>query len=245
MFELVRWLDCLPDDVTNAVVVANEVLDAMPVECFKVVANNIETLMVGFDNDELVSSVKKMHEEGDGTSKGWCYEWDSEVAQKALLRTHTTVNTIRHLSENSTPPQRVFSIGRVFRNEAIDAKHLPEFMQVEGIIMEEGSNLKMLFGILTEFYKQLGFEKTRIRPGYFPYTEPSLEVDIFFNGEWMELGGAGIFRPEVVSPLGIDDPVLAWGMGLERLAMVVFDVKDMRSLYISDIDWVKRARVPL
>ena len=85
----------------------------------------------------------------------------------------------------------------------------------------------------------MGFEEIRIRPGYFPYTEPSLEVDVFYKGKWMELGGAGIFRPEVTLPSGLKEPVLAWGLGLERLAMMVLDRKDIRDLYFSDVDWLR------
>ena len=138
-----------------------------------------------------------------------------------------------------TPPVKVFSVGPVFRKEAVDATHLPEFIQVEGIVMEEGANMEMLVGLLKEFYGRMGIENLRIRPGYFPYTEPSLEPEIFHNGNWMELGGAGIFRPEVTKPLGVKHPVLAWGLGLERLVMTLLDMKDIRKLYVSDIDWLR------
>jgi phenylalanyl-tRNA synthetase alpha chain len=136
---------------------------------------------------------------------------------------------------------KVFSIGRVFRREALDSTHLPEFQQIEGIVMEEKANLRMLMGILTEFYKKLGFEKIRIRPGYFPYTEPSLEVEIKLGEKWLEYGGAGIFRPEVTHPFGVKHPVLAWGLGLERLVMLRYNLKDIRGLYFNDIDWLKNA----
>ena len=86
----------------------------------------------------------------------------------------------------------------------------------------------------------MGFEKIRIRPGYFPYTEPSMEVEVFWNNKWMELGGSGLFRPEVTEPIGVKEPVLAWGLGLERLAMLKFGLKDMRKLYISDLDWLQK-----
>lgn len=156
------------------------------------------------------------------------------------MRTHTTVNTIRYLYEHPKPPCKVFSLGRVFRKENIDATHLPEFYQIEGIIHEEDANFKQLIGVLKEFYKRMGFEKIRCRPGYFPYTEPSMEVDVFYNNKWMELGGSGIFRPEVTKPIGVKNPVLAWGLGLERLAMLKFGLKDIRELYISDLEWLRR-----
>lgn len=185
-----------------------------------------------------------IHENGGDTgSRGWEYEWSREKADRPILRTHTTVSTIRHLYEDPEPPVRVFSIEKVFRNEAIDSTHLPEFYQIEGIMVEKGASFEMLIGFLKEFYSKMGFEKIRVRPGYFPYTEPSLEVDVYFNNRWMELGGAGIFRPEVTLPAGVKEPVLAWGLGLERLAMSLLDVKDIRQLYISDVDWLREKKI--
>jgi phenylalanyl-tRNA synthetase alpha chain len=189
---------------------------------------------------KMVDRVKNMHEHGGEIgSRGWQYEWETAEAQKTLLRTHTTGLTIKYLSENPDPPVKVFSIGRVFRKEAITYKHLPEFTQIEGIVMEEDASFPMLIGILKEFYKRMGFEKIQVRPAYFPYTEPSMEVWVEFKGKWMELGGSGIFRPEVTAPFGIKHPVLAWGLGLERLAMLRLDLKDIRQLYLSDLDWIR------
>ncbi|MCK4949069.1 MAG: phenylalanine--tRNA ligase subunit alpha [Thermoplasmata archaeon] len=193
--------------------------------------------------EELVQRIKEMHESGgDTASEGWKYDWDVDEARKAILRTHTTVNTLRYLSEHPDPPIKVFSVGRVFRREAMDSKHLPEFIQVEGIVMEEGANLAMLIGVLKEFYRKMGYDKINIRPGYFPYTEPSLEVEMYLNGEWVELGGAGILRPEVTRPFGVKHPVLAWGLGLERLVMALTSTADMRTIYVSDIEWLKKAK---
>jgi phenylalanyl-tRNA synthetase alpha chain len=190
---------------------------------------------------DLIDRIAKVHEDGGMTSStGWGYKFSIKEGQRALLRTHTTVNTIRYLYNNPKPPSKVFSIGRVFRKENIDSTHLPEFYQIEGIIHEEGSNFRQLIGILKEFYKRMGFEKVRCRPGYFPYTEPSMEVEVFWNDRWMELGGSGIFRPEVTEPIGIKSPVLAWGLGLERLAMLRFDLNDIRDLYISDLGWLRK-----
>jgi len=194
--------------------------------------------------EKLVEIIREVHENGWKTgSKGWGYQWDLEEARKLLLRTHTTVNTIRYLSTHPEPPLKVFSIGRVFRNEEIDAHHLPEFMQVEGIVCEKGGDFDMLCALLREFYRKMGIEDIRIRPGYFPYTEPSLEVDILYDGKWMELGGAGIFRPEVTAPHGVKYPVLAWGLGLERLAMLKWNLSDIRDLYLIDIDWLRKASI--
>jgi len=196
---------------------------------------------IKIDEKKLVDEIAKVHENGGSTSStGWGYEFSKSEGERALLRTHTTVNTIRYLYNNPKPPSKVFSIGRVFRKESIDATHLPEFYQIEGIVHEEDTNFRQLIGVLKEFYKRMGFEKIRFRPGYFPYTEPSMEVEVFWNGEWMELGGSGIFRPEVTEPVGIKNPVLAWGLGLERLAMLKFGVTDIRSLYISDLEWLRK-----
>ena len=198
-------------------------------------------LKISINEPQLVKEIARVHENGGTTgSTGWGGTFSKSEGERALLRTHTTVNTIRYLYNHPTPPCKVFSLERVFRKEDIDTTHLPEFYQIEGIIYEENANFRQLIGILKEFYRRMGFEKIRFRPGYFPYTEPSMEVEVFWNGKWMELGGSGIFRPEVTEPLGVKTPVLAWGLGLERLAMLRYGLTDIRSLYISDLDWLRK-----
>ena len=195
---------------------------------------------IALTDDELINKVSALHEHGGDTgSAGWGCRWERGPAERALLRTHTTVGTIRHLAEHPEPPVRVFSVGRVFRREAVDATHLPEFTQVEGIIMEPAASFAMLITVLREFYRRMGFDDVRVRPAYFPYTEPSLEVEVRFGGRWLELGGAGIFRPEVTAPFDIAHPVLAWGLGLERLAMLRLGLTDIRMLYQSDLEWLR------
>jgi len=181
---------------------------------------------------KIVKRVKRMHEKGDKESKGWRYKWKEEEAKKPVLRTHTTAVTIKALREVE-PPAKIFSIGKAFRNETIDYSHLPEFNQVEGIVASEEVNFRNLLGYLKEFYKKMGFEKIRFRPGYFPYTEMSVEPEVYYEpkDEWLEMGGAGIFRPEVTKPMGIDVPVLAWGLGLERIPMLDPEIKDIRDFY--------------
>lgn len=193
------------------------------------------------DVDEvLIKKISEIHENGGKTgSKGWKYSFNTEESKRALLRTHTTVNTIRYLSMNPVPPAKVFSIERVFRRENIDSTHLPEFHQIEGIVYEKNANFCMLKGILKEFYTRMGFEKIRFRPSYFPYTEPSLEIEVMWKDKWIELGGAGIFRPEVTHPFGVKEQVLAWGLGLERIAMIMLGLDDIRKLYFSDIGWLR------
>ena len=184
---------------------------------------------------------RKVHEHGHDTgSKGWGLDFDKEESKKSLLRTHTTVNTVRHIAENPDEPCRVFGIGRVFRQESIDRTHLPEFYQIEGIIHEPEANLPMLISTLRTFYSKMGFPDVRVRPAYFPYTEPSVEVDVLWKGEWLELGGSGIFRPEVTEPLGTEWPVCAWGLGLERLAMLILELDDIRELYQPDLERLDR-----
>ncbi|MBQ70218.1 MAG: phenylalanine--tRNA ligase subunit alpha [Euryarchaeota archaeon] len=191
-------------------------------------------------SEDLMSKWKSIHEDGGDTgSTGWGGSFSFDTAQRSLLRTHTTVNTIQYLAKHPKEACRVFSVDRVFRKEAIDRTHLPEFHQIEGIIMEEGANLQMLVTTLKTFYAKMGYPEVRVRPAYFPYTEPSLEIEVKWHGKWLELGGAGIFRPEVTEPLGIQSPVLAWGMGLERLAMLVLGLDDIRQLYISDLEWLR------
>ena len=183
----------------------------------------------------------KVHEHGHDTgSRGWGGTFDQNEARKALLRTHTTVNTVRHIADNPDQPCRVFGIGRVFRQESIDRTHLPEFYQIEGIIHEADANLPMLISTLKTFYSKMGFPDVRVRPAYFPYTEPSVEVDVMWKGEWLELGGSGIFRPEVTEPLGTEWPVCAWGLGLERLAMLILELDDIRELYQPDLERLRR-----
>jgi phenylalanyl-tRNA synthetase, alpha subunit len=196
------------------------------------------------EDEELVKKVKDIHENGGSTgSTGWGGTWSREKAESALLRTHSTVSSIKYVAENPDAPQKAFSISRIFRNESIDSTHLPEFTQIEGIVIDENGNFNMLVSMIREFYSKMGFDHIRIRPAYFPYTEPSLELEVFFNGKWMELGGAGIFRPEVVEPFGVKYPVLAWGFGFERLAMLKWNIKDIRDLYISDIDLLRKNTV--
>ena len=189
---------------------------------------------------KIAGKIKEIHENGGGTSsEGWGGKWSMDETEKTVLRTHTTVNSIRYLSEHPESPLKVFTIGRNFRRENIDSTHLPEFTQIEGILSEENADFNMLVGILKEFYKRIGFEKIKIKPSYFPFTEPSLEVLVEYGGKTLEMGGAGIFRPEVTAPFNVKAPVLAWGLGLERLAMIRLGLKDIRELYMSDIAWLR------
>jgi len=191
----------------------------------------------------IVNKVAKTHENGWKTgSRGWQYSWSPEEAKKLVFRTHTTATTIRYLAEHKEPPVKVFSVDRVYRNEKMDYKSLAEFHQIEGIIMDKNVTLRDLIGTLKEFYLRLGLEKVRFWPSYFPYTEPSAQSTVYIPElkKWFELCGMGIFRPEVLAPLGIKYPVLAWGGGLERLIMLKLGLDDIRFLYKNDLGWIRR-----
>ncbi|AFV24291.1 phenylalanyl-tRNA synthetase subunit alpha [Methanolobus psychrophilus R15] len=194
---------------------------------------------------EYTDNVCAMHEYGGDTdSTGWGGTWSEEVACKNVLRTHTTALTIKYLADNPNPPVKAFSIDRAYRRETIDPTHTPEFEQLEGVVMDKDMSFANLLGCLKEFYHRMGFEDVRFRPGYFPYTEPSVEPEVYVEGlGWVELGGAGVFRKEVTQPLGIKYPVLAWGLGVSRLAMLKLGLKDLRLLYQSDIEWLRNSEI--
>jgi len=194
-------------------------------------------------DEELVQRVQATHEDGGDTgSTGWHYRWNRELAHKPVLRTHTTAATIRAVARHKQgQPGKYFIIGPVFRRETVDYKHLPVFHQVDGIIIDKDASLSNLVGTLTAFYAKMGFPKVKVVPSFFPYTEPSAEVHLYLEsrGDWVEMGGSGIFRPEVTLPVGITDRVLAWGLGLERLAMFVHDVKSIGELFFATMPWLR------
>lgn len=206
----------------------------------------IDSPRFGKIDPELSSKICAMHEHGgDINSSGWGYNWDKRISEEYVLRTHTTSLSVRTLStlKSEDLPAKFFSVGKVFRNEKLDWKHLFEFYQTDGIVVDEDANFKHLLGYLKRFLNKMGHSKIRFRPAYFPYTEPSIEVDIYNKnkGEWVELLGAGIFRPEVVVPLlGKDIPVLAWGPGFGRLIMEYYGLTDIRQKYTNDLDMMKK-----
>jgi len=196
---------------------------------------------------ELVKRIKKSHETGVEGSTGWQYSWDEEEAKKLVLRTHTTCLSAQTLAKLKPEelPAKFFAIGKCFRNETVDWSHGFEFNQTEGIVVDKNANFRNLLGYLREFYKKMGFEKVRFRPGYFPYTEPSVEIDAWHPEKkiWLELGGAGILRPEVVVPLlGQNIPVLAWGPGFDRILMDYYKIKDLREFYKNDLTKLRKMK---
>ena len=195
-----------------------------------------------------MENVKRAHEGGIDGSKGWQYKWDEEEAKRVLLRTHTTCLSARKLMEigkSGEFPAKYFALGKCFRNETVDWSHGFEFNQTEGIVVDENANFRQLLGYLVQFYKKMGYEKIRIRPAYFAYTEPSLEIDVFHpeRKEWVELGGAGMFRPEVTIPMfGRHIPVLAWGQGFDRIITEFFGINDLREVYKNDLNKLREMK---
>jgi len=196
---------------------------------------------------KIVKAIKESHEKGVDGSKGWQYNWDEEEAKKMVLRTHTTAissNTLASLKRENIPA-KFFAIGKCFRNETADWSHGFEFNQTEGIVVGENLNFRNLLGYLKEFFKKMGFEKIRFIPSYYPYTEPSVQIDVWHpeKKKWFELGGAGIFRPEVTIPLfGEKITVLAWGPGFDRMIMDYYNIKDLRDMYKNDLTQIRKMK---
>nr|AFK25008.1 phenylalanyl-tRNA synthetase, alpha subunit [uncultured archaeon] len=190
-----------------------------------------------FASPDQIKRVAQVHK------KGWRYDWSQNTAKKMVLRTHTTCVTVKYLADNKPHDARIFSLGRVFRNEKVSYKHLVEFNQVEGIVVGKNVSLRDLMGIQTEFYKKMGLYKIKFWPTFFPYTEPSLQTMVYNErlGKWVELFGMGIFRPEVTRPFGITSPVLAWGGGIERIAMLKYGLDDVREFYNNNLGWLRTA----
>ena len=192
-----------------------------------------------------ISAIKSAHETGANTgSKGWGYSWNEKEASRVVLRTHKTAVTVSYLAEKKPEDARVFSVGRVFRNEKSNYKHNPEFYQIEGVMVGEKLNLRNLIYILSKFYSKLGFHEIKFWPTFFPYTEPSLQTMVYRKdtGKWMELGGMGVFRPEVTLPLGVKNPVLAWGLSLDRLVMLRYGLGDIRQLFGANLSWLRNVK---
>lgn len=197
----------------------------------------------------VVKAVREAHENGGSTgSRGWQYNWDSEDARLNIMRTHTTCLSARTLASlrDSDLPAKFFAVGKCFRNETMDWSHLFEFNQFEGIVVDRDANFRHLLGYLKNFAIKIGFDKVRFRPAHFPYTEPSVEGEVYdpVHRKWIEVFAAGVFRPELVVPLlGKDIPVLAWGPGLDRMTLSYYNIKDLRELYKNDIKQLREIKM--
>ena len=192
--------------------------------------------------------VAAAHKDGGKTgSTGWRYVFDLERAKRLILRSQGTAVSARTLASGPKIPGKYFSIARCFRYDAVDATHAPDFYQVEGIVLGEDINFKALLGLLKLFGQEIAKASDfQFRPAYFPFTEPSVELHVKHPElGWMELGGAGIFRPEVTAPLGVNVPVIAWGLGLDRMAMVALGIQDIRDLFSRDLDFIRTKKIAL
>ncbi len=192
-------------------------------------------------NEKLVRRIKKVHENGWVTgSTGWRYKWNPEVAKRLILRTQTTAVSVRFLAQHTKPPVKMFCLSQVFRPDVLDARHAMEFHQCDGIVMDRGLTFRHLLGFLEEIGKALGLGKLSFKPGYFPFTEPSVEAFVYHPKlGWVEAAGAGLFRPEVAKPLGAKYPVLAWGIGIGRLAMAKLGIDDIRELHSRRLEFLR------
>eukprot|EP00735_Rhodelphis_limneticus_P002002 TRINITY_DN12741_c0_g1::TRINITY_DN12741_c0_g1_i1::g.28693::m.28693 TRINITY_DN12741_c0_g1::TRINITY_DN12741_c0_g1_i1::g.28693 ORF type:complete len:523 (+),score=113.08,sp/Q1JPX3/SYFA_DANRE/58.20/0.0,tRNA-synt_2d/PF01409.15/2.8e-91,tRNA-synt_2/PF00152.15/3.5e+02,tRNA-synt_2/PF00152.15/1.4e+03,tRNA-synt_2/PF00152.15/5.7e-05,tRNA-synt_2/PF00152.15/1.5e+02,tRNA-synt_2b/PF00587.20/0.0023,Terpene_synth_C/PF03936.11/0.17 TRINITY_DN12741_c0_g1_i1:62-1570(+) len=192
---------------------------------------------------DYLAKTKEVHERGGYGSLGYRYDWKEEEARKNLLRTHTTAVSSRMLyqmAKDGFRPAKYFSIDRVFRNEALDATHLAEFHQIEGLIADRNLSLADLKGVISQFFTQLGMPKLRFKPAYNPYTEPSMEIFAYHEGlgKYVEIGNSGVFRPEMLRPMGLpeDVSVIAWGLSLERPTMIMYGIRNIRDLFGHKVD---------
>ncbi|MFO7927308.1 MAG: phenylalanine--tRNA ligase subunit alpha [Halobacteriota archaeon] len=202
--------------------------------------------------EDLVERVEDAHRNGVGTEgDGYHSPWSEDFARAVALRGHTTSLSMRYLSGHAVgelePPQRYFSVEKVYRNDTLDPTHLLEFFQIEGWVMAEKLSVRDLMGTFTEFYEQFGITDLEFKPHYNPYTEPSFEL---FGkhpetGELIEIGNSGIFREEVLAPLGVECDVMAWGLALERLLMLMYGFEDIRDVHgtLCDLDLLRNVEV--
>jgi len=201
-----------------------------------------------FEDRNLLKRIAMTHENGWVTgSKGWGYKWDPKRALRLILRTQTTAVSARTLYSKGDGEYRCFSLDRVFRPENLDAKHSMEFYQLEGIIVGEKVNFRHLIGFFYEIARRLGLGTVKIKPAYFPFTEPSVEG--FIKHEklgWIEVFPGGMFRPEMLLPLGIKrSKVAAWGIGIDRIAMSILGIDDIRLLFTQDLQFLRDSKKPV
>ncbi|MDR1219964.1 MAG: phenylalanine--tRNA ligase subunit alpha [Treponema sp.] len=191
-----------------------------------------------------LSQVAAAHENGGDTgSRGWSYAFDREFTKRLILRSQGTVMSAKTLP-HAKIPGKYFGMLRCFRYDRVDATHLSDFYQTEGIVLGEEVNLRTLLGFLEMFAVEVaGAKEVKYVPGYFPFTEPSVEVHIKHPAlGWFELGGSGVFRPEVTASLGVNVPVAAWGIGIDRMALMALGLNDLRELFSYDIEHVRLRR---
>ena len=193
--------------------------------------------------EPLLERVARVHEgrplpgESAPLSLGWRVPYRPEVARHPVLRSQTTAVSAHYLAGRPRAPFRMFCLDRNFRPDALDVTHHVEFHQCEGVLAEEGTTLRELIGMFQALAEGIGIRELKIRPSYFPFTEPSIEGYIRHPQlGWVETFPGGLLRPEVLRPLGVEVPVAAWGIGVTRLAMVALRISDIRELFEDDLD---------
>ena len=207
-------------------------------------ANENEIARAKSIEEPWFSNVAAAHENGGATgSRGWNYAFDRDFTRRLVLRSQGTALSA-HTLPTAKIPGKYFGIVRCFRYDRVDATHLPDFYQTEGIVLGENVNLRTLLGMLEMFALEVaGAKEVKYVPGYFPFTEPSVEVHIKHPVlGWFELGGSGIFRPEVTQSLGVNVPVAAWGIGIDRMALMALGLNDLRELFSYNIENVRLRR---
>ncbi len=196
-------------------------------------------------NKKTVEQVRRAHERGIAGSTGWGYKWDSKKASQLMPRAHGTACSARQLSKGIEIPGKYFAIRRCFRPDIIDATHGIEFNQAEGIVIDPSLTFKHMLGLLKMFVMEMtGIDKIKFYPDYYPFVEPGVQISAKHpEMGWIELAGAGIFREELTKPLGVKEPVIAWGFGIDRLAMYKLNIKDIRYLFTRNLDWLRRQKI--
>ncbi|KAI2607690.1 tRNA synthetases class II core domain (F)-domain-containing protein [Hypoxylon fragiforme] len=200
------------------------------------------------DYDAYWENVKAVHQDGKYGSIGYRYPWSGDESLRLVLRTHTTAisaNMLHKLAANRgpdgvPPPARYFSIDRVFRNESVDATHLAEFHQVEGVIADTNLTLGGLMEFMDIFFGKMGITDLKYKPAYNPYTEPSMEIFSYHKGlgKLIEIGNSGMFRPEMLESMGFPKEmrVYGWGLSLERPTMIKYGISNIRELLGHKVD---------
>lgn len=195
---------------------------------------------------KLVDAVKKAHETGIAGSTGWGYKWDEKVAKQLMPRAHDTAMVPRYYAMKDLKiPGKYFNIARCYRPDVIDSRHAIEFNQLGGFVIGKDMNFRKLLGLLKQFCIEFaGAEEVRFVPDYFPFVEPGVGVLAKHPKlGWVELAGAGISRPEVVAAMGLKQPTLMWGFGIDRLAMCKLEINDIRYLFSQDLNWLRKERI--
>ncbi len=188
--------------------------------------------------EEYLERVKRVHE------RSWGYKWSDEKAWRLVLRSHATAMSAMLLAHKPRIPGKYFTISRVFRPDEFDYKHLLEFNQLDGVVLSDDISFRDLLGLLKDFAREFaGTDRVKFKAGYFPFTEPSVELFVKHPEKgWIEIGGAGMFREELLEPFDIHVPVIAWGLGIGRFAMMELGIQDIREFYSKRLGYLRSAR---